>query len=335
MTVLTSSDRRRYGQFLHQHQQERELATRRLLFLQALRDYLRSAGYHETPVPVLTRYPESAPIGQFETRDPVTGEGYYLRHSSEEFLRRLMVAFDRVFDLGPVMRAETPDSMHATEFVMLQTAANNLDLPGGVRLAIGLVQSAIQSAFGTRHSENTDLSHVAIQRFNEAVAEQLGLDTELPDVELLPTARKWLAAHGHSSDGTDWEVAEAFMKHAVELRLRTPTVLTDFPAVLKHNSQLDPESGRAQRFSLIVNGIECADGGLKLRTAADYRPMVDTNAQLRAELFGTTIDDGPSDFYADVDTAPCDVVTFGLGIDRVLAVFTGRSIHDLQLFPFH
>ncbi|MFF7944530.1 amino acid--tRNA ligase-related protein [Nocardia gamkensis] len=335
MTVLTSADRQQYGRFLHHHKQERDLAARRLLFIQAVRDYLRSTGYQETPVPVLTREPESAPITQFQTRDPIGGEGYFLRHSAEEFLRRLMVVFDRVFDLGPVMRAETPDPMHATEFVMLQTAARDLNLEQGIGIAIGLVQSAMQSAFGTQAGEHVDLSHVTIQPFDRAVAERLGLEHELPDVELLPTARKWLVAHGLSADGTDWKVAEAFMKHAIELRLVAPTVLTDFPAVLKHNSQVHAETGKAQRFSLIINGIECADGGLKLRTAADYRPMVDTNARLRSELFGTPVADDPADFYADIDTAPCDVITFGLGIDRVLAVFTGRTIHDLQLFPFH
>ncbi len=335
MTVLTSSDRQQYGRFLHSQTQERELAARRLSFIQAVRDYLRSKGYQETAVPVLARYPESAPIGQFETRDPVSGDSYYLRHSAEEFLRRLVVAIGRVFDLGPVMRAESPDAMHATEFVMLQTAARDLTLAEGVQLAIGLVQSAIQSAFGTQQGEHIDLSRVAVKRFDEAVAEQLGLAAELSDVELLPTARKWLVAHELPADGSDWEVAEAFMKHAIELQLTEPTVLTDFPAVLKHNSQLDPETGHAKRFSLIVGGIECADGGLKLRTAADYRPMVDANAELRAQLFGTAADAGPADFYADVDTDPCDVVTFGMGIDRVLAVFTGRSVHDLQLFPYH
>ncbi|WP_329410721.1 hypothetical protein OG563_00215 [Nocardia vinacea] len=335
MTVLTSSDRQQYGRFLHHHKQERELATRRLHFIQAVRDYLRSKGYQETPVPVLTHYPESAPIGQFETRDPISGESYYLRHSAEEFLRRLVVAIERVFDLGPVMRAETPDAMRAVEFVMLQSAARSISVGAGIELVVGLVQSAIQSAFGTQQGEYVDLSKITIKRFDEAVAEQLGLESELPDVELLPTARKWLTDHQLVADGTDWEVAEAFMKHAIELRQQQPTVLTDFPAILKHNSQVDPESGRAQRFSLIIDGIECADGGLKLRTSDDYRTMVDANARLRAQLFGTPIYDGPTDFYADVDTDPCDVVTFGLGIDRVLAVFTGRSIHDLQLFPYH
>ncbi|WP_189820025.1 hypothetical protein [Streptomyces olivaceoviridis] len=127
---------------------------------------------------------------------------------------------------------------------------------------------------------------------------------------------------------------EEFVKHAVEAAVTTPVALYGFPSELRHNSRVDAH-GRAQRFSLIAAGVELCDGGVKLRTADDYRPMVKTNIALRTQMHGVPADEGPVDFFADIDYDPADVFTFGLGIERLLALCTGRTVFDTLTFPYH
>ncbi|MBF9071867.1 amino acid--tRNA ligase-related protein [Streptacidiphilus fuscans] len=334
MTVKNPAARL-YGTYLLNHPEERDLLLRKADLIAGLRDGLDREHYVEVATPVLCYDRESAPIPQFSTTNPLTGESFHLRHSAEEHLRRLAVTLDRVYDLGKAIRAEREDDWRTVEFLMLQTSARNVDLLAGVSLVIGLIQHTVHTAYGELTTPGVDWTQISVRPVDEAIAEALQADGPLTGDELAAQARRWLTVNGHRIGDSDWEVMEDFMKHAVESRATTPTVLTGFPYALRHNSRVDPETRRAQRFSLIVGGIECCDGGVKLRTADDYRPMADTNIKLREELFGIPADAGPVDFYADIDAAPADVFTFGLGVDRLLALCAGRTVHDVLTFPFH
>ncbi|MGA5266253.1 amino acid--tRNA ligase-related protein [Streptomyces lydicamycinicus] len=328
---------RLYGTYLRNNPLERKLLMRRADMIRAMREHLHVMQFTEVSTPVLCRARESAPIPQFDTTHPLTGEHFHLRHSAQDHLRRLAVAVDRVYDLGKMIRAEREDSVRAVEFTMCQAAARDLSLQQGIDLLINVVQRAVTVTYSTLQSPAVDWSHIGVRTFDDLAAEVLQADEPLPEKELTAQARKWLSSHGHTAGttDTDWEVLEDFMKHALEANVTAPIVLTDFPYALRHNSRIDEASGRAQRFSLIARGVECSDGGLKLRHAADYKPMVDANIALRTKLHGITGDPGPVDFYEDLGSEPADVFTFGLGVDRLLALCEGRDVHEVVAFPFH
>ncbi|MET9956031.1 amino acid--tRNA ligase-related protein [Streptomyces sp. NPDC006339] len=333
--TLAQPEARLYGTFLRDNPEEKKLLQRRARMVRALREHLHGLSFTEVSTPLLCRARESAPIPQFDTTNPLTGEHYHLRHSAQDHLRRLAIAFDRVYDLGKMVRAEREDDRRAIEFTMCQAAARDLSLSQGISLLTGLIQHAVLSAYGRLQTPGIDWSHIRIQSFHDAAGEALHTDGPPADQDLADGARKWLTSNNHRAGATDWEVLEDFMKHAIEPGLTTPTVLTAFPHPLRHNSRIDEATGRAERFSLIAGGIECADGGLKLRRSADYRPMVEANIALRTELHGITGDRGPVDFFDDLDAAgPADVFTFGLGVDRLLALCAERSIHTVVPFPF-
>ncbi|MEU5811553.1 amino acid--tRNA ligase-related protein [Streptomyces sp. NPDC047718] len=337
MTALTgsASDRRFYGAFLKDNPRERNLVLLKADLLRALRSFLHDISYCEFPTPVLCRHRESAPIPQFATKHPLTGEGYHLKHSAEEHLRRVVTSLDRVYDLGPAIRAERADGSHAIEFTMLQTAARDLTLTAGMRLVIDLIQHTVRSVFVTAVTRGTDFTTIKVRSVDDAIAEALGTPTAPEGEELVAAARAWLNEQNLPAAVGAWEVMEAFVQHAVEATVTTPTLLHSFPYELRHNSRIDEETGRAQRFSLIAGGVELCDGGVKLRTSAEYRPMVETNMALREELHGIPADSGPLEFYADVDRDPADVFTFGLGVERLLAACVGRTVADVLSFPHH
>ncbi|MFG2986234.1 amino acid--tRNA ligase-related protein [Streptomyces sp. NPDC048258] len=337
MTALTdhTADRRHYGTFLKDNPDERDVVLLKADLLRALRTWLHETGYNEITAPMLCQHRESAPIPQFSTKHPLTGEGFHLKHSAEEHLRRVVTSINRVFDLAPAIRAERADGSHAIEFTMLQTAARDITLAQGLELVAALVQDAVRSTFGNLKTTGADFTTISVRPVDDAIAEALGRSFAPEGAELVAAARSWLDARDLPASSSPWEVMEEFVKQAVEGAVTTPTLLHSFPYELRHNSRVDERTGRAQRFSLIVGGIEICDGGVKLRTSADYRPMVEANMLLREELHGIPVDDGPGEFYADVDRDPADVLTFGLGVERLLAACMGRSVTEVLTFPHH
>ncbi|MER6031861.1 amino acid--tRNA ligase-related protein [Streptomyces sp. NPDC001851] len=333
--TIPKQERRLYGTLLKQHPDERNLLLTKADLLRAVRAWLHETGYREAVTPVLCAARESAPIPQFSTRHPFTGETFHLKHSAEEHLRRLVISVDRVYDLGKAIRVEQADDSHAIEFTMLQTAARDITLPDGIKLITELVQHAVQAAFATlQPPAGIDFSTIATRTVDDAIAEALNLPQAPAGPELVTAARNWLTSHGLTAGESDWAAMEDFLKHAVEAAVTAPVVLYGFPYELRHNSRVDA-SGRAQRFSLIAAGIEICDGGVKLRAADDYRPMVENNIALRTQLHGVPADKGPVDFFADIDCDPADVFTFGLGIERLLALCTGRTVFETLTFPYH
>ncbi|MFD9602847.1 amino acid--tRNA ligase-related protein [Streptomyces sp. NPDC059970] len=334
MTV-TPEDRRLYGTLLKRNPDERNLLLTKADLVRAMRGWLHEAGYTEVATPVLCQDRESAPIPQFATRHPLTGQSFHLKHSAEEHLRRVVVSIDRVFDLSKAIRAEQADDSHAIEFTMLQTAARDIGLEDGIGLVTDLVQRTVQAAFATLATPGADFTTIRTRPVDDAIAEALAVPEAPTGADLVTAARGWLKDHDLAADGTDWAVMEDFVKHAVEKPVTHPTVLHGFPWELRHNSRVDDVTGRAQRCSLIAGGIEICDGGVKLRAAADYRPMVEANIALRTQLHGIPADRGPVDFFTDIDCDPADVFTFGLGIERLLALCTGRTVFETLTFPYH
>jgi len=336
MTATSPAARRLYGTLLKDNPAERELLLTKAGLLRAVRGWLHEVGFVEVATPVLCQDRESAPIPQFSTSHPLTGQPFHLKHSSEEHLRRVVISVDRVYDLGKAIRAEREDDQHAVEFTMLQTAARNVTLDQGTGLVADLVRQAVHAAFGTLATVGADFRVIRTRSVDAAIAEALGLPAAPVGADLVAAARTWLLEHrGFTAGGTDWAVMEDFIKHAVEAPVTTPTILVGFPYELRHNSRIDPATGRAQRFSLIANGVEVCDGGVKLRASEDYRPMVEANIALRTELHGVPADRGPIDFYADIDRDPADVFTFGLGIERLVAICAGLTVFDTLTFPYH
>ncbi|WP_328973480.1 amino acid--tRNA ligase-related protein [Streptomyces sp. NBC_00239] len=333
--TIAPADRRLYGTLLKQHPAERTLLLAKADMVRAMRGWLHETGYTEVATPVLCQDRESAPIPQFATRHPLTGQSFHLRHSAEEHLRRVVVSIDRVFDLSKAIRAEQADDSHAIEFTMLQTAARDIDLQTGISLVTSLVQHTVQTTFATLATPAVDFTTIRTRTVDDAIAEALGVTEAPTGAELVAAARGWLKDRGLEADGTDWAVMEDFVKHAVEKPVTQPTVLYGFPWELRHNSRINEASGRAERFSLIAAGTEICDGGVKLRTADDYRPMVEANITLRTQLHGIPADQGPVDFFTDIDCDPADVFTFGLGVERLLALCTGRTVFEALTFPYH
>ena len=85
-------------------------------------------------MPFLQRTREGAPVDQWSTINPVTGELWFLRHCMEDHLRRLTPTFPRVFEIGKAVRAEKRSAFHATEFLVLELVFRHVSYADGLDL---------------------------------------------------------------------------------------------------------------------------------------------------------------------------------------------------------
>ncbi|GAC1446458.1 MAG: hypothetical protein NVSMB56_05330 [Pyrinomonadaceae bacterium] len=120
----------------------------------------------------------------------------------------------------------------------------------------------------------------------------------------------------------------------IELKIRKPTFITDFPKPISPLSKASPQNPQiAERFELFIAGMECANGfselndpqeqferfndQMKERERGDEEAMVLDEDYIRALAYGMPPAAG-----------------IGIGIDRLVMLLTNRhSIRDVILFP--
>lgn len=297
-----------------------------------IRNYLREQGGLEVPMPVLQATREGAPVDQWTTTDPYTGKRWYLRHCMEDHLRRVSIAHDRVFEIGKAIRAERRSPSHASEFLVLELVFRHFTYENGIDLIRGLYTEAIGPAADDVYGNGAAFRGIVTQRWSDILKQASGIDSQ--GDELVEDSKQWLAAHGITPERpyvAGWEVLEDIMKYAVEPACTLPTIITHFPAELRH--VCTTEAGFALRAASIVNGVECSDGGIKFQGSAKYRQVYEMNASYREAHLGLDGNHLPEEFFADLDTMADATFTTGMGIDRIAALVSGNDIHRVLIFP--
>ena len=125
------------------------------------------------------------------------------------------------------------------------------------------------------------------------------------------------------------ELFEALVKH----RLEAPTFVRDFPEettplARPHRSR----PGLAEKWDLYVHGIELATGYSELTDPVIQRERLVAQAAqaARGDPEAMRLDE---DFLRALEYGMPPTGGVGMGIDRLLSVFTGRGIRETILFP--
>lgn len=327
---------RHFGKYLLAHPEMVQLCLAKSRFISAVRAFLDNHGAVELQMPNLHRFREGAPVHQFTTTHPTTGERFYLRHCMEDHLRRATTVFERVYDIGKAFRVEDEDRSRAIEFLVLEFVGRGIKYQDGVAMVCQMISQAVQKAFSSEYALFVDLRSIEFVSFRAVFKSILGFEISDPALETKARAAlDSVKAPVLRQQCYEWEIFEELMKHIVEPRLINPTAITDFPKSLQHVCSIDASTGYATRFSIIANGIEICDGGVKFEAPEDYQRVYNENAQYRATHLGITDNEEPVEFYTDISLQREPVFTFGLGVDRCLAVSANKTVHEITLFPFH
>jgi lysyl-tRNA synthetase, class II len=329
--------RQRYADLVVR-QEARDMVRTKATALRAIRQTLDDQGYVEVETPVIQLVHGGAAARPFRTHMNAFDHDMVLRIALELNLKKAVVGgVDRVYEMGRIFRNEGVDATHSPEFTMLEAYQ-----AWGDQTSIGaLIRDlylAVADALGSRTVETlagtVDLGGEwrwlpVYDAVSEVVGEKVTLET--PRETLLGYA----ATHGVEVDPA-LEKDKVFLEllgELVEPALLQPTFLCDYPAIAQPLARPHRETeGLIEAWDLIIAGVERGTGFSELVDPVVQREVL-TAQSLRAAGGDPEAMQLDEDFLRALEYGAPPMGGLGLGIDRLVMLFTGANIRETILFP--
>jgi nondiscriminating aspartyl-tRNA synthetase len=189
------------------------------------------------------------------------GRSAYLAQSPQFYKQMMVGVFERVYEVGPVFRAEPHDTArHLAQYTSLDAELGFIEDHRDVMRVLrdvvaGMVAAVVDRCAAAVSSLDVDVPRVPAEipavHFADAL-EMLGAPADEPD--LAPAHERWLGDWAHREHGSDF------------------LFVTGYP-MAKRPFYTHPEPGRpaySNSFDLIFRGMELVTGGQRLHRYPDY-----------------------------------------------------------------
>jgi lysyl-tRNA synthetase class 2 len=338
--------RQRYADLIVR-QEARDMVRTRSLITRAVRRTLEDSGYLEIETPILQLIHGGAMARPFKTHINAFDQEMTLRIALELNLKKAVVGgVDKVFEIGRVFRNEGVDSTHSPEFTMVEgyqaygdqfTMAelmremyvNAADLLGSRQIVVSADSTAGEGSEIVIDLDGEWRWLPVYQGVSEAVGEEITPDTPLTRLTELA------AKHGVEIDKS-WSTGKVIMElcgELVEPGLIQPTFLCDFPAEAQPLARLNSQEPRqVLAWDLIIGGVERGTAFTELIDPVVQRDVL-TAQSLKAAGGDPEAMQLDEDFLRALEYGAPPMGGFGLGLDRMIMLFTGAGIRETILFP--
>ncbi len=304
-----------------------------------MRAFFDAKGWLEVETPVLQNIHGGAAARPFETHHNTLSEDLYLRIANELYLKRLIVGgFEGVYEIGKMFRNEGMDRTHNPEFTSMELYVAYKDYNWMMAMVENLIETLAKEVLGktTVEIDGKEISFAApYARISiyDSIKKYTAIDVSSMDEDALRRTCKELKIHVDSSMGKG-KLVDAIFGEKVEHNLIQPTYITDYPIEMtplakKHRT----EEGLVERFELFVNGKEIANAYSELNDPIDQRQRLESQLKLadRGDEEAMQMDE---DFIRALEYGMPPTSGLGIGIDRLVMLFTGQSsIQEVIFFP--
>lgn len=316
----------------------REMFQMKSRFWQSTRKYLLDKGFLEVQAPTLEHTTGGAEAEPFSTYHNSLGEDFYLRISSELFLKRYIVAgFEKVFDIDKNFRNEGIDNEHLQEYTQMEFywAYSNFDEM--VDFTENLFKFIIKETFGTLILEKdgnkidwgVNWPRISYYDFVEKYA-NISLQN-YDTVEKLRNLADSLGLKYKKSDGYG-RLVDLIYKKTARPKCIEPVWLVDHPVALSPLSKRNPLNPELTlRSQLIAYGSELSNGFAELNDPIDQLQRFDEQQSLRenGDNEAMMID---YDFVEALEYGMPPTCGFGFS-ERVFSVLMQKPIRETTAFP--
>lgn len=331
--------RQRYTQLIVD-QDAKDLARKRSLIVRALRRYFEGEDFLEVETPILQHVHGGALARPFKTHLNAFDQEMSLRIALELNLKKAVVGgIERVFEISKVFRNEGVDSTHSPEFTLLEAYEAYGNMYSAARRLRGAIEAASRAVGVTQVDTPAglvDLNHEEAWGWlsvYDAVSEAVGIPVTSDSTaeELQSTAARF----GVSVDPA-WPAGKIVMElcsELVEPNILQPTFLYDYPAEaqpLARRSDEDPR--RILAWDLVIAGHEYGTGFTELIDPVIQREIL-TEQSLAAAGGDPEAMELDEDFLRALEYGAPPMGGLGLGVDRLVMLFTGVGIREAILFP--
>ncbi|MBK8464040.1 MAG: lysine--tRNA ligase [Nigerium sp.] len=316
----------------------RAMVRARAAITRSIRETLHGLGFIEVETPTLQLIHGGAAARPFRTHLNAFDIDMTLRIALELHLKRAMVGgTDKVYEMGRIFRNEGIDSSHSAEFTMLECYQAWTDQWGIADVTRRIILDAAD-ALGSRQIE-TDAGVIDLDGqwrwlplydgLSEAVGEAIDTGTPLERLQAIADERE---VEYDPAWGADKLAVELFGE-IVEPTLLQPTFVCDYPAIAQplarpHRSK----PGLIEAWDLIVGGMERATGFSELIDPVIQRERFTEQSLLAAhgDPEAMHLDE---DFLNALEFGAPPMGGMGMGVDRIVMLFTNRGIRETILFP--
>ena len=329
--------RQRYAD-LTVREEARQMVLTRAKVTRSIRDTLHRHDFLEVETPVLQLVHGGAHARPFPTHLNAFDVDMTLRIALELYLKRAVVGgVDRVYEMGRIFRNEGVDSTHSPEFTMLEF----YEAWGDQRTVAELTRQIIldvADVLGSRQIE-TPAGVIDLDGEWRWLGVYPGLSAVLGE-EVVPQTplerlREIAAAHDVVLDpawGEQKAVMELF-EHLVEPTLLQPTFVCDYPPIaqpLARPHRSDP--ALIEAWDLFIGGVERGTGFSELVDPVVQRERL-TAQSLEAAAGDPEAMQLDEDFLDALEFGAPPMGGVGLGLDRLIMLFSGVGIRETILFP--
>lgn len=316
----------------------RAMVRTRAAITRSIRETLHREGYLEVETPVLQLMHGGAAARPFGTHLNAFDIDMTMRIALELYLKRAMVGgADRVYEMGRIFRNEGIDSSHAPEFTMLEAYQSWGDQKSVAALTQQIIVD-VADLLGSRQltvgDRTIDLDgewrwlgvHTGV---SEALGEEITADTPMSRLQEIAAAHE-LEVDPKWSDG---KLVMELFELLVEPSLIQPTFVCDYPAVAQPLARRRDDDPRLiEAWDLIIGGMERATGFSELIDPIVQREVL-TEQSLAAAAGDPEAMQLDEDFLAALEFGAPPMGGLGLGVDRLVMLFTGAGIRETILFP--
>jgi nondiscriminating aspartyl-tRNA synthetase len=282
--------------------------------LRGFRTTLDAAGFTEIQTPKFVASATESGANVFEV--DYFGRPAYLAQSPQFYKQQMVGVFERVYEVGPVFRAEPHDTVrHLAEYVSLDAEfgfiRDHRDVIAMLRdVVAGMVAGIHEYAAAAVELTGADVpvvpDEIPVIHFRDALA-LVGAPEDEPD--LAPEHERALGEWALAEHGSDFVAVEGY-----------PMVKRPF---YTHPQPDEPRWSNS--FDLIFRGLELVTGGQRLHRPSDY------DAAIRAT------GEDPAAYATYLQSFQHGMPPhggFAIGLERWTARLTGSAnVREVTLFP--
>ncbi|WP_277621648.1 lysine--tRNA ligase [Arthrobacter pityocampae] len=319
-------------------EEARQMVRTRAAITRTVRETLNRHDYIEVETPVLQLVHGGATARPFDTHLNAFDQKMTLRIALELYLKRAVVGgIDRVYEIGRIFRNEGVDSTHSPEFTMLECYEAYADqfvmadrMKEIILACADLLGSrTIETAKGTIDLDGDWAWLGVYPGLSSAVGQEVTPDTPVEDL------RSIADRHEVSLDpawGAEKMVLELFSE-IVEPTLIQPTFVYDYPPSAQPLARPHRENPQLiEAWDLIIGGMERGTAFSELIDPVIQRERL-TEQSRQAAAGDDEAMQLDEDFLRALEYGAPPMGGIGLGIDRLVMLFTNVGIRESILFP--
>ncbi len=301
------------------HPEKRAIFRLGAAIMHAYRGYLHGEGFTEIQTPKLVATATESGANVFPV--DYLGRTAYLAQSPQFYKQIMVGVFERVFEVGPVFRAEPHNtSRHINEYVSLDAEMGFVHDHHTVMGVLTGVMRAIVDHLGASHAAELALLGARLPRVPDAIPEvyfpealQMILKETGRDVrgepDLAPEDERWLGEWAQARFESDFLFVTGY-----------PTSKRPF---YTHPNPADPAFSNS--FDLLFRGTELVTGGQRLHRYSAYVSALEARGLK------------PADFAGYLEAFRHGMPPhggFAIGLERFLMQLLGlANVRETTLFP--